>query len=287
VTGAGRLAKRFLELATANRAAFIPYIMAGDPDAATTARLLSALPGAGADIIELGFAFSDPMADGPAIQRAGLRALAGGATLASTLALAAGFRAEDAATPLILMGYANPIENMGHAAFAAAAAAAGVDGVIVVDIPPEEDAALHTELAERGVALIRLAAPTTSDDRLVRILSGARGFVYYVSVTGVTGDRAVVAEDALQAVRRVRSFSELPVAVGFGVRTPQSAQEIARGADAVVVGSLLVDRIAAACAAGQDPVAAVLEDVHALAAAVHEARDMSTFQHQRTHEATV
>ncbi len=286
MTGAGRLAQRFLDLATANRAAFIPYIMAGDPDAATTARLLSALPGAGADVIELGFAFSDPMADGPSIQRAGLRALAGGATLTSTLALAAGFRAGDSTTPLILMGYANPIEHMGHAAFAAAAAAAGVDGVIVVDIPPEEDAPLHTQLAARGVALIRLAAPTTSDDRLVRILSGARGFVYYVSVTGVTGDRAVVAEDALQAVRRVRSFSDLPVAVGFGVRTPQSAREIARGADAVVVGSLLVDRIAAACATGQDPVAAVLEDVHAMAAAVHEARDMPTFQHQRTHEAT-
>lgn len=286
MTGVARLAKRFLELSKANRAAFAPYIMAGDPDADTTARLLRALPEAGADFIELGFPFSDPMADGPSIQKAGLRALKAGMTLKKTLALAAGFRAENEDTPLILMGYANPIETMGHAAFANAAAEAGVDGVIVVDVPPEEDAPLNAALAAKGLALIRLAAPTTSDHRLVTILSGARGFVYYVSVTGVTGARAVVAEDALQAVRRVRSFSDLPVAVGFGVKTPQSARDIARGADAVVVGSLLVDRIAAAHAEGRDPVPAVLSDVRALAQAAHDARTLSSRSDQPSHEAT-
>jgi len=267
-----RLDARFGELKREGRAGFVAYIMAGDPDAAASQAVLEGLPAAGADIIELGFPFSDPMADGPAIQRAALRALQGGMTLAGTLGLAAGFRLKDATTPIVLMGYLNPILTHGLERFAVDAAAAGVDGVIVVDCPPEEADPVLAAFDASGLALIRLAAPTTDDARLPVVVRRTSGFVYYVSVAGVTGVKAAVASAVAPAVERVRKASGLPVAVGFGIRTPEQAAAVALVADAVVVGSALVDAGAEAVAQKRDPVAKVLETAGALAKAVRSAR---------------
>ncbi|HEX3916752.1 MAG TPA: tryptophan synthase subunit alpha [Caulobacteraceae bacterium] len=267
-----RLNDKFAALKREGRAGFVAYVMAGDPDAAASAALLEGLPGAGADIIELGFPFSDPMADGPAIQRAALRALEGGMTLAGTLGLARGFRKTDQTTPLVLMGYLNPILTYDLARFAADAADAGVDGVIVVDCPPEEADPVLEAFDAAGLALIRLAAPTTDDARLAVVVRRTSGFVYYVSLTGVTGVKSVDASSIGPAVERVRKASGLPVAVGFGIRTPEQAAAVARVADAAVVGTTLVDAGADAVAQNRDPVAKVLETAGGLAKAVRSAR---------------
>lgn len=238
-----RLAETFAALKAADQAAFVAYIMASDPDEATSFELMRGLPDAGVDVIELGVPFTDPMADGPAIQAAGLRALKAGGALASTLELARRFRAENQRTPIVLMGYFNPIYSYGVDAFITAAAAAGVDGLIVVDIPPEEDDEIGPAARAQGLDLIRLATPTSDDARLPHVLSGASGFVYYVSITGVTGSTEAVAADIAPAVARIRAASELPVCVGFGVKTADNAKEIGRFADGVVVGSAIVDMI--------------------------------------------
>lgn len=249
-----RIDARFAKLKAEGRAGFIPYVMTGDPSRDEALEILRGLPAAGADLIELGLAFSDPMAEGPPIQRAALRGLAAGMTLRSTLDLVADFRAGDDATPVILMGYLNPVESYGYEAFARDAAEAGVDGLIVVDCPPEEAGPMVAALDAQSVSLIRLATPTSDDDRLKVIARGTSGFVYYVSVAGVTGVKEAVAADVAPAVERVRKAAGLPVAVGFGVKTPERAAEIARVADAVVAGSVFVDEVAAALAANE-PVA--------------------------------
>lgn len=238
-----RLSATFDRLKRERRAGFIPYIMAGDPDMARTREVLMALPDAGADIVELGFPFTDPTADGPTIAAAGQRALASGTTLQGVLNLVAEFRDRHPDTPLILMGYANPVARMGEAAFAKAAEAAGVDGVIVVDLPPEEDQVLRGNLDDVGVALIRLTTPTTDAARLARVLQNATGFIYYVSATGVTGAVALVETSVKDRLDSVRAVSDLPIAVGFGVRTAEQAAAMAQIADAVVVGSAIVDTL--------------------------------------------
>lgn len=238
-----RIAARFAALSQEGRAGFVPFLMAGDPDYQTSLAILRGLPEAGADLIEIGVAFTDPMADGSAIQAAGLRALKSGQTLARTLDLVRSFRDQDDATPIILMGYYNPIFAMGVPAFLDRAAAAGVDGLIVVDLPPEEDAELCLPARTKGLDFIRLATPTTDDRRLPVVLKNASGFVYYVSVAGVTGSSVGDSGAIAGAVERIRRSSGLPVAVGFGIKTPERAAEIARLADAVVIGSSLVERI--------------------------------------------
>jgi tryptophan synthase alpha chain len=250
--------------------------MAGDPSRDEALDILRGLPAAGADIIELGFPFSDPMAEGPPIQRAALRGLKAGLTLKGTLDLARAFRDGDAQTPVILMGYLNPIESYGYAAFARNAAAAGVDGVIVVDCPPEEADPLTDALDAEQVSLIRLATPTSDDARLEVVARRTSGFVYYVSVAGVTGVKEAQSASVAPAVERVRRASGLPVAVGFGVKTPERAAEIARVSDAVVAGSVLVDEVAAALEAGEPAATRVLTKVRALAQAVRGARVVET-----------
>ena len=267
-----RIDARFAALKAEGRAGFIPYVMTGDPSRDEALQILRGLPAAGADLIELGLAFSDPMAEGPPIQRAALRGMAAGMTLRGTLDLVAEFRAGDDATPVILMGYLNPVESYGYEAFAADAAAAGVDGLIVVDCPPEEAGPLAAALDAQSVSLIRLATPTSDDDRLKVIAQGTSGFVYYVSVAGVTGVKEAQAASVAPAVERVRKAANLPVAVGFGVKTPERAAEIARVADAVVAGSVFVDEVAAALAANEPAVPRVLARVKALADAVKTAR---------------
>ena len=267
-----RIDARFAALKAEGRAGFIPYVMTGDPSRDEALQILRGLPTAGADLIELGLAFSDPMAEGPPIQRAALRGLAAGMTLRGTLDLVADFRTSDDATPVILMGYLNPVESYGYEAFAADAAAAGVDGLIVVDCPPEEAGPLAAALDAQSVSLIRLATPTSDDDRLKVIAQGTSGFVYYVSVAGVTGVKEAQAAAVAPAVERVRKAAGLPVAVGFGVKTPERAAEIARVADAVVAGSVFVDEVAAALAANEPAVPRVLAKVKALADAVKTAR---------------
>jgi tryptophan synthase alpha chain len=267
-----RLDARFAALRAENRAAFVAYVMAGDPDADASLEILRGLPGAGADVVELGFPFSDPMAEGPPIQRASLRSLKARTTLRSTLDLVSRFRAEDADTPLILMGYLNPVLTYGYAEFAHDAAAAGADGLIVVDCPPEEADELADALDAECLALIRLAAPTTDSVRLPTVLRRTSGFVYYVSVAGVTGSKEADAAAVAPAVERIRAASGLPVAVGFGIRTPERAAEVARVADAAVVGSALVEEIAAAQSANEAPAPRVLEKARALAWAVRSAR---------------
>ena len=267
-----RLDARFAALRAENRAAFVAYVMAGDPDAEGAFDILRGLPAAGADVIELGFPFSDPMAEGPPIQRASLRALKAKTTLASTLGVARRFRGEDTDTPLILMGYLNPILSYGLDRFARDAAAAGVDGLIVVDCPPEESDPLADALDAEGLALIRLAAPTTDAARLPAVMRRTSGFVYYVSVAGVTGVKEADAASVGPAVERLRAACGLPVAVGFGIRTPERAAEVARVADAAVVGSVLVEEIAAALAANEAPARRVLDKARALAQAVRSAR---------------
>lgn len=253
---ADRISATFASCREQGRAAFVGYLMAGDPDIETSFNNIKALAEAGVDIIELGAPFTDPMADGPAIQKAALRALAAGANLNSTLEIARRFRLVNTSTPLIVMGYANPIHRMGYAVFARAAAEAGVDGVITVDLPPEEDAPLRQELAAHGLAVIRLATPTTTEKRMERIADGASGFVYYVSVAGVTGAGIGAEADISAGVNQARRLSKLPVAVGFGVRTPEQAAAFARISDGVVVGSALVEEVRAAVEQG-DPASSV------------------------------
>jgi tryptophan synthase alpha chain len=269
-----RIDATFARLKQENRAGLVAYVMSFDPDRETSLDILRSLPRAGADIIELGFAFSDPMADGVSIQRAAERALKAGASLRGSLDLIAQFRAEDKETPIILMGYDNPVEQMGYGRFAAAMAAAGADGAIIVDLPPEEDFDLRGCFSRHGLSLIRLATPTTDAGRLPTVLEGVSGFVYYVSVTGVTGTKKIAAEAAAEAVARIKRATQLPVAVGFGVREVAAAESIAKVADAVVVGSLFVDDVLGAIDAGapRQASARVAASVKAMSEAVHHAR---------------
>ena len=268
-----RLSARFAACAAEGRAALVTFVTAGDPDLATSAEILAALPGAGADVIEIGMPFTDPMADGPAIQRGNLRSLAAGTTLRQVLAMVTAFRASDDATPVVLMGYFNPILSFGPERFANAAKSAGIDGCIVVDLPPEEAGELAPALAAHGLHLVRLATPTTDAHRLPAVLSGASGFLYYVAVAGVTGANSAAATDVAQAVARLKAATSLPIAVGFGVRTPDQAAAIAAHADAVVVGSAIVDAIGAAAEdRANDIPARVAAQVAALAQAVRTAR---------------
>jgi tryptophan synthase alpha chain len=267
-----RIDDRFAALRQEGRAAFVPYVMAGDPDPDAGFEILKGLPGAGADLIELGFPFSDPMAEGPPIQRAAQRALKAGMTLQGTLDLVRRFRQGDRETPVILMGYLNPILSRGYVRFANDAAEAGADGLIVVDCPPEEAEPLADALDAAGVSLIRLATPTTDDARLQVVARRTSGFVYYVSVAGVTGVKEADAAAVAPAVARVRAATGLPVAVGFGIKTPERAAAVARVADAAVVGSALVDQVAAALEAGERPAVKVLASAGRLAQAVREAR---------------
>ncbi|MEO1000440.1 MAG: tryptophan synthase subunit alpha, partial [Pseudomonadota bacterium] len=231
----GRIADRFAALRTEGRKAFVAFVMAGDPDPGTTLEIVKGLPGAGVDVIELGMPFTDPMADGPAIQLAGQRALAAGMTLEGTLALVRAFREGDAETPIVLMGYYNPIYAMGVAAFLSAAAEAGVDGLIVVDLPPEEDDELCLPATEAGLDFIRLATPTTDDARLPAVMRNTSGFVYYVSITGITGAAEASAGAVAPEVARLKAATDLPVVVGFGIKTPEAAEAIAGVADGAVV----------------------------------------------------
>ena len=267
-----RIEARFAQLKAENRAAFVAYVMAGDPDYATGLEILQGLPAAGADLIEVGFPFSDPMAEGPPIQRAAQRALANGQTLKKTLAMIAEFRKSDQATPVIMMGYANPLVHHGYEAFARDAAAAGVDGVICVDIPPEEADPLADALDASELSLIRLATPTSDEKRLPVVIARTSGFVYYVSVAGVTGVKEADAAAVAPNVERIRAASGLPVAVGFGIKTPERAAEIARVADAAVVGSALVEEVATGLAMNESVTARVLSKVESLAKAVRSAR---------------
>ena len=240
-----RIDRRFAAVKAEGRAALVTFVMAGDPDAETALAIVKALPAAGADVIELGMPFTDPMADGPAVQAAGLRALKAGQTMVKTLALVRAFRASDDATPIVLMGYYNPIYIYGVDRFLADARAAGLDGLIVVDLPPEEDAELCLPALKAGLNFIRLATPTTDDRRLPAVLANTSGFVYYVSITGITGAATPDAGRVAEAVTRIKRHTALPVAVGFGVRTAAQARAIAAGADGVVVGSALVDALRA------------------------------------------
>lgn len=242
---ASRAERRFAALRDEGRGGLVTFLTAGDPDAETFFEILSGLPEAGADVIEIGMPFSDPMADGPAIQAAGLRALKGGMTLAKTIALVRRFRERDGETPVVLMGYYNPIYSYGVARFLDDAVGAGVDGLIIVDLPPEEDEELCQPAIEAGLHWIRLATPTTDDKRLPKVLANTGGFVYYVSILGITGTRSATADAVREAVARLKRHTDLPIAVGFGIKTPEQAGEIAAVADAAVVGSALVDRIKA------------------------------------------
>ncbi len=267
-----RIDRRFAALAAEDRAAFVAYIMAGDPDAATALEIMRGLPAAGADIIELGFPFSDPMAEGPTIQRASQRALAGKMTTKGVLATVRAFRETDQDTPVILMGYLNPLVNYGFEAFAGDAAEAGADGLIVVDCPPEEADPLVDALDAANLSLIRLATPTTDDARLGVVVRRTSGFVYYVSVAGVTGVLEADADAVAPAVARVRAASGLPVAVGFGIKTPERAAAVARVADAAVVGSALIDELESHLSSNKNVTSAVLSKAEELANAVRFAR---------------
>lgn len=271
---ANRLTTRFAALAAEDRAAFVAYIMAGDPGLEASFEILSKLPAAGADIIELGMPFSDPMAEGPTIQRAAQRSLAAKTKMSDVLGLVARFRQQDEATPIVLMGYLNPVLFRGFEQFATDAAAAGVDGLIIVDCPPEEADPLADALEAVGISLIRLAAPTTDAARLPAVVRRTSGFVYYVSVAGVTGVKEAVAASVAQPVQTLREASGLPVAVGFGIRTPERAAEVARLADGVVVGSALVDEIEGALNGGanENVTERVLSKAAELAKAVRLAR---------------
>ncbi|PQO22281.1 tryptophan synthase subunit alpha [Rhodobacteraceae bacterium WD3A24] len=259
-----RIDDTFARLGAGGRKAFVAYIMAGDPDLETSLEIMRGLPGAGVDIIELGVPFTDPMADGPTIQQAGQRALAGGQTLEKTLQMVRGFREGDAETPIVLMGYYNPIYSRGVGRFLEDALAAGVDGLIVVDLPPEEDEELCLPAQRAGLNFIRLATPTTDDKRLPKVIENTSGFVYYVSITGITGAAAAQAADVAPDVDRIRAASGLPVIVGFGISTPEGAAEIAGVADGAVVGSAIVKLIGE-----RRPPAEVLARVAALADGVH------------------
>jgi tryptophan synthase alpha chain len=238
-----RIDARFAQLKKEGRAAFVTFLMAGDPDPATSLAIIKALPPAGADVIEVGMPFTDPMADGPSIQAAGLRALKGGMTLKKTLSMVGEFRKGDSSTPLVLMGYYNPIYIYGVDKFLADAKTAGVDGLIIVDLPPEEDTELCLPAMQAGLNFVRLATPTTDDKRLPAVLANTSGFVYYVSITGITGSAAADSSAVGDAVARIKRHTKLPVCVGFGIRTPDAAQAIAERADGVVVGTALVDAL--------------------------------------------
>jgi tryptophan synthase alpha chain len=238
-----RIDRQFSTLKSQGRAALVTFLTAGDPDPETSLAILKALPAAGADVIELGMPFTDPMADGPAIQASSQRALKAGQTMKKTLAMVRAFRAENDATPIVLMGYYNPIYVYGVDKFLADAKSAGVDGLIVVDLPPEEDEELCLPTLKAGLNFIRLATPTTDDKRLPAVLANTSGFVYYVSITGITGTAAPDAARVTDAVARIKRHTNLPVAVGFGVKTAEQARGIAQGADAVVVGSALIDAL--------------------------------------------
>jgi tryptophan synthase alpha chain len=238
-----RIDARFAQLAKEGRSAFVTFLMAGDPDPATSLEIIRALPKAGADVIEIGMPFTDPMADGPSIQAAGLRALKAGMTLKKTLEMVRGFRKDDNATPLVLMGYYNPIYIYGVDKFLADARTAGVDGLIIVDLPPEEDTELCVPALKAGLNFIRLATPTTDDKRLPAVLANTSGFVYYVSITGITGSGAADSKAVGDAVARIKRHTGLPVCVGFGIRTPEAARAIAERANGAVVGTALVDAL--------------------------------------------
>ncbi len=274
--GGTRITRRFGALRKEGRAGFVAFVTAGDPDPATSAAILDGLPAAGADFIELGMPFSDPMADGPAIQASSLRALRAGHNMAKTLAMVREFRTSDDDTPIILMGYYNPIYIYGVDGFVADARAAGVDGLIIVDLPPEEDVELQQPASEAGLDFIRLATPTSDETRLPRLLAAASGFVYYVSVAGVTGTKSAAIDSIAGAVKRIRRHCDLPVGVGFGIRTAEQAAEIARVADAAVVGSAIVEIIRTGLEAENvaltDLVQSVLNFVSCLSQGVRGAR---------------
>ncbi|QIE46725.1 tryptophan synthase subunit alpha [Pseudohalocynthiibacter aestuariivivens] len=261
-----RIDTKFAELKAAGKKAFVSYVMAGDPDYDTSLEVIKGLPGAGVDIIELGLPFTDPMADGPTIQLAGQRALGGGMTLQRTLDMAAEFRKGDDTTPIVLMGYYNPIYSRGVDKFLSDAREAGIDGLIVVDLPPEEDDELCIPAQAAGLNFIRLATPTTDDKRLPKVLENTSGFVYYVSITGITGAAAPEAGDVAPEVARIKAQTDLPVIVGFGIRTPETSKAIASIADGAVVGSAIVAKMAD----GNSP-AEVLEFVKGLADGAHSA----------------
>ena len=271
-----RIAARFAALRTEGRGALIPFLEAYDPDAETSMAILRGMPAAGADLIEIGMPFTDPMADGPTVQAAGLRGLKAGATLARTLAMVRDFRLDDDATPVVLMGYLNPIASYGPERFCTDAAAAGVDGLIVVDLPTEEADMLVPYAAALGLDFIRLVAPTTDAARLPLVLDGSSGFVYYVSITGITGTRSATAESLAAAMPRMRAATGLPIAIGFGVRTPAQAAEAVRVADAAVVASALIDTLSASLdehgRPAPDTAQRVLDQVRALAEGVRHAR---------------
>ncbi|MGC9420302.1 MAG: tryptophan synthase subunit alpha [Rhodovulum sp.] len=261
-----RIDAKFAALRAENRKAFVAYVMAGDPDYDTSLDLVKGLPGAGVDIIELGMPFTDPMADGPTIQLAGQRALEAGQTLQKTLDMARAFREGDDTTPIVMMGYYNPIYNRGVDRFLADAREAGIDGLIVVDLPPEEDDELCIPAQKAGLNFIRLATPTTDDKRLPKVLQNTSGFVYYVSITGITGAAAAQASDVAPEVARIKAKTDLPVIVGFGIRTPETAEEIAGVADGAVVGSAIVKLVEEG-----RPVPEILDYVAGLAAGAHRA----------------
>ena len=271
-----RIERRFAQLRAEGRAGLVIYLTAGDPDPETSFALFSGLAKAGADLIEIGMPFSDPMADGPSVQAAGQRALKAGTTLRSTLAMLRRLRETDPDTPYVLMGYYNPIYRYGADAFARDAVAAGVDGAIIVDLPPEEDAELAVPARAAGLDIVRLATPTSDEARLPVVVGHASGFLYYVAITGITGTRAADAAAVRVAVERLRRFTKLPVAVGFGIKTPEQAAEITRAADAAAVGTALVDRLAQNLDPDGAPkpglVAAVLADIAALAKGIRGAR---------------
>ncbi|MGM4889761.1 tryptophan synthase subunit alpha [Tardiphaga sp. 1201_B9_N1_1] len=263
-----RIDTRFAELKAEGRAAFVTFVMAGDPDPATALEIVKALPKAGADIIEIGMPFTDPMADGPSIQAAGLRALQAGMTLRKTLQLVRDFRAADDKTPIVLMGYYNPIYIYGVDKFLPDAKAAGVDGLIIVDLPPEEDAELCLPAIKAGLNFIRLATPTTDDKRLPAVLANTSGFVYYVSVTGITGSASADSSVVSTAVARIKRHTKLPVCVGFGIRTPEAAHDIARHANGAVVGTALIDALKGSLDADGKATARTVSAVADLAAAL-------------------
>ncbi|MCW3784357.1 tryptophan synthase subunit alpha [Defluviimonas salinarum] len=261
-----RIDARFAALKASGKKAFVAYIMGGDPDLETSLALMKGLPGAGVDVIELGMPFTDPMADGPTIQLAGQRALEGGQTLQKTLDMVAEFRKGDDETPIVMMGYYNPIYSRGVDKFLVDAKAAGVDGLIVVDLPPEEDDELCIPAQKAGMNFIRLATPTTDDRRLPKVLQNTSGFVYYVSITGITGAAAAEAGDVGPEVARIKAATDLPVIVGFGIRSPETAQGIASVADGAVVGSAIVKMVGEG-----KPVPEILAFVEGLAAGAHAA----------------
>jgi tryptophan synthase alpha chain len=271
----GRIAARFARLKQEGRGALMPFLEAYDPDPATSMALLRGFPGAGADLIEVGVPFTDPMADGPTVQLAGQRALKAGGTLAGALAMVRDFRAEDNETPIILMGYLNPILSYDIERFCVDAAASGVDGLIVVDLPPEEADELAIPAAAQGLDLIRLIAPTTDDERLPKVLAGVSGFIYYVAIAGITGTRSATSDSLAEAIPRLRRFTDLPIAIGFGVRTPEQAADAVRIADGAVVASALIDTLAKSLdekgRARPDTVRQVLDQVRGLAEAVRSA----------------